>query len=259
MATARVRSDLFTPVTTRRTVENVIEQIVDKLRAGLVSEGEFLPSERTLAEVMVVSRRTIREAIRILAGAGVVSVLPGASGGIRVRSIWVPGELGSEAPAVLQADKIFEVLEARRTVEPRVAQLAGVRARDEDFASMRNAIDLQWKHRDDRRKVSQLNFLFHRQMWRAAANETLEGAMKLIYRQLDIALDMTIRTPPDTKLSIEIHERTLEALMRGGSEEIAEAMDEHMGYLEMICESVVGRRRLRSIPEFLQSADPSGK
>ena len=254
----RARTELFRPVTTRSTVRNVVDQIVESLRAELISEGEFLPSERTLAQTMGVSRRTIREAIRLLTEAGIVEVLPGSAGGIRVISIWVPPELGDDAsPATPQADRIFEVLEARRTLEPRVAQLAGARGNDEHFEAMQRSIDLQWKHQKDRRKVSQMNSRFHRLMWRAAGNETLESAMKLIYRDLDVGFDMTIRTPSDTKSSIQLHERTLEALRRGDPDEIADVMDEHLAYLESICESVLGRRRVRGMPDFLESRTPA--
>jgi DNA-binding FadR family transcriptional regulator len=251
-ASSRITPDRFRAVTTRSTVKNVVDQIVDCLRDGTLEEGEFLPSERTLAEVMFVSRRTIREAVRLLAGAGVVDVLPGSAGGIRITSIWVPDELGSSPSTVLAADQMFAVLEARRTLEPRVAQLAGARGTDEDFKAMERTIKLQWDHRDDRRKVSQLNAQFHRTMWRAARNETLEAAMKVIFRQLELGLDMSVRTPHDTTESIEIHERTIEALMRGDADDISAAMDEHMSYLETISESVLGRRRIRTIPDFLQ-------
>jgi DNA-binding FadR family transcriptional regulator len=257
----RVGTEQFRPVTTRSTVKNVVDQIVDCLRDGAFEEGDFLPSERTLAEVMMVSRRTIREAVRVLAEAQVVEVLPGSAGGIRIASIWVPDELSTSSSAVLAADHIFAVLEARRTLEPRIAVLAGARGTDEDFRSMQRTIDLQWENRDDRVKVSQLNGRFHRTMWRAARNEVLAAAMKGIFRELELGLDMTIRTPDDTSASIEIHERTIEALMRGDANDIAVAMDEHMAHLETISESVLGRRRIRSIPDFLQPQrvpDPDG-
>ena len=83
---------------------------------------------------MEVSRRTIRQAIGVLADAGVLSVQPGPSGGIRVRSIWLPAEI-TEQGVPLSPDGVIEVLEARRTIEPRVAQLAALRATDADFAA----------------------------------------------------------------------------------------------------------------------------
>jgi GntR family transcriptional regulator, transcriptional repressor for pyruvate dehydrogenase complex len=252
----RVPADMFVPVTTRSTVQNVVEQIVDKLRAGRIDEDQFLPSERTLAEVMGVSRRTIRDAIRVLADAGVVEVVPGSAGGVRVVSIWIPTGLGDTAAIAPRADRIFEVLEARRTLEPRIAQLAGARGTDEHFEAMQRSIDLQWEHRDNRRKIAEMNVRFHRLMWRAAGNGTLEAAIKLVYRHLEAGFDMTIRTPDDTAISIQLHERTLAALRRGNSAEIEAVMDEHLAYLEGICESVLGRRRIRTMPDFLSPRHP---
>jgi GntR family transcriptional regulator, transcriptional repressor for pyruvate dehydrogenase complex len=246
-------AELFEPVTTRSTVRNVVDQILDRLKAGVIDEGAFLPSERTLAATMGVSRRTIRAAVKVLVDLGLVEVLPGSAGGVKVVSIWVPDDAADSEPAELAADEIFSVLEARRTLEPRIAQLAAARGTDEHFAAMQRTIDLQWAHREDREKVSQMNTRFHRLMWRAAGNQTLEAAIKLVYRRLAIAFDMTIRTPSDTGLSIELHERTLAALTRGDAVEIDEMMDEHLAYLEDICESVLGRRRVRDEPDFVRS------
>jgi GntR family transcriptional regulator, transcriptional repressor for pyruvate dehydrogenase complex len=252
------QSDLFHQVTTRSTVRNVVDQILDRLKAGMINEGEFLPSERNLAEVMGVSRRTVRAAVKVLVDLGLVEVLPGSAGGVKVISIWVPDRVGDPSPAELAADQIFSVLEARRTLEPRIAQLAAARGTDEHFAAMQRTIDLQWEHRDERDKVSQMNTRFHRLMWRAAGNETLEAAIQLVYRRLNIAFDMTLRTPADTGASIELHERTLAALTRGDPTEIDQVMDEHLAYLEDICESVLGRRRVREEPEFLRSPASPG-
>src|SRR5262249_16472260 len=69
--------ELFAPVRTRRTFENVIDQIVDSIRSGGLREGDQLPPERELAAKLEVSRPTVREAIRALADAGVVEVRPG--------------------------------------------------------------------------------------------------------------------------------------------------------------------------------------
>jgi GntR family transcriptional regulator, transcriptional repressor for pyruvate dehydrogenase complex len=251
--TPTTKAELFRPVTTRSTVRNVVDQILDRLKAGVIDEGDFLPSERSLAATMGVSRRTVRAAIKVLAGLGLVEVLPGSAGGVKVISIWVPDNLGDLRPEEPRADEIFSVLEGRRTLEPRIAQLAAVRGTDEHFEAMQRTIDLQWEHRNEREKVSQMNTRFHRLMWRAAGNESLDAAIKVIFRQLGIALDMTILNPDDTGASIKLHERTLAALRGGDPTEIDAAMDEHLSFLEEICESVLGRRRLREHPDFLKS------
>ena len=243
---------LFRPVRTRRTVENVVAQIVEHLKDGELDEGDALPGERQLATQMEVSRRTIRQAIGVLADAGVLSVQPGPSGGIRVRSIWLPAEIAEQGVA-LSPDGVIEVLEARRTIEPRVAQLAALRATDADFAAMRSAIELQRNVASDRDKLNQANTLFHRAMWRSARNSALEAAMRLIWDSLEVALDMTSRTDTDHEDSLRLHEETLAALRKGKPNGVEAAMDAHLRYLEDICEDVLGRDLHRPAPVFLRA------
>src|SRR5580765_3211128 len=124
----RVSSDLFHPVRTRRTFEDVVGQIVELIQSGQIKEGDFLPGERTLAASMQVGRPTVRLAIELLSETGVVAVHPGRVGGIQVISMWVPDQLFQREHDAMHPAEIFEALEARRTLEPRVAQLASLRA-----------------------------------------------------------------------------------------------------------------------------------
>ena len=206
----------------------MVAQIVEHIKDGELDEGDALPGERQLATQMEVSRRTIRQAIGVLAEAGVLSVQPGPSGGIRVRSIWLPAEIAEQGVA-LSPDGVIEVLEARRTIEPRVAELAALRATDTDFAAMRSAIELQRNVASDRDKLNQANALFHRAMLRSARNSALEAAMRLIWDSLEVALDMTSRTDTDHEDSLRLHEETLAALRKGKPNGCGAAMEPTCG------------------------------
>ncbi len=243
---------LFKPVKTRRTFEEALEQIVDAVRAGDLSVGDRLSSERTLAAQMEISRPTLREAIRILAEAGVVELRSTPRGGIFVRSDEIPRDLLTRQ-SELRLGEVVGVLEARRMFEPRVAQLAGLYGTDDDFDSLRQTIDLQRECPDDRARLLQLDHRFHLMMARATRNTTIVQLMRILLERLEIARDMTPRAPHDAELEVAIHERTLLAIMSGDSDRIEEAMDEHLSYLERIWEEETGRVRLRKVPDFLLS------
>jgi GntR family transcriptional regulator, transcriptional repressor for pyruvate dehydrogenase complex len=244
--------DPFTPVRTRRTFEEVLDQIVDRIRAGQLQEGDYLPSERALSAAMNVSRPTVRQALTSLERAGVIEVRPGPREGARVMTIWVPEELIRQEVR-LRTDDIFELLEARRTLEPRLAQLASLRGTDADFAAMESSIAIMEDNAEDRLKVMQTDFAFHRAMWRAAGNTTLENLMRILFRRLEVATDMILRTENDLSRAIELHTSTLAALKRGNATEIEVVMDEHLGWLEEFCETVLDRPRIREVPDFLLS------
>ncbi|MBW2064173.1 MAG: FadR family transcriptional regulator [Deltaproteobacteria bacterium] len=73
--------ELFTPVKTRRTFEEVSASIKELILEGVLKPGDRLPSEIELARQFNVSRQTVREALRILELSGFISVQKGGTGG----------------------------------------------------------------------------------------------------------------------------------------------------------------------------------
>ncbi|HEV7566288.1 MAG TPA: FCD domain-containing protein [Microbacteriaceae bacterium] len=234
-------------------VDAVVNQIVDHIRVGTLASGTVLPGERQLATAMRVSRRTIREAIDVLADAGVLSVSSGPAGGTRVASLWIPDSLTSDSDE-LSISQIFETLEARRVIEMRVAQLASLRATEADFTIMRQTIELQRMHHEDRWRVAQGNAIFHRQLWRSAGNAQLESSMRSIYRRLSPAFFNAIerdRSSHASNVAVDLHQETLDAMMLGDPKTMEQVFDRHLSYLERTCEETYGRRRIRPLPDFL--------
>jgi GntR family transcriptional regulator, transcriptional repressor for pyruvate dehydrogenase complex len=247
----------FEPVATRRTFEGAVEQIAEKIKAGDLHAGDRLPSERELAAQMRISRPTLREAIKTLTEAGVLEVRRGQSGGIFVASELVPRELLLSRQEI-RFGEIAGVLEARRLLEPRVAQLAAVHATEDDFVAMARTIERQRElaasddflsHED---LFLQLDLKFHLALARATRNSTIVGLMRTLLRQLEIARDMAMHAPLVPDWTIEIHERTLFAVRAADFPLIDEVMDEHLAQLEQIWERETGRGLVRQLPDFLQ-------
>jgi GntR family transcriptional regulator, transcriptional repressor for pyruvate dehydrogenase complex len=245
-----VAYELYRPVATRRTFEEAVDQIAEAVRAGDLRVGDRLPSERELATRMRISRPTLREAIKVLAEAEVIEVRPGPGGGMTVVSEVIPSDL-LRRRTELRVGEVSEVLEARRVLEPRVAQLAGLYATSDDFDAMQRTIDLQRQFRDDRDRFNQLDFRFHLRIARATRNTTIVQLMRSLLAQLEIARDMAIRDPHYPDDAIAIHERTLAAIKSSIPDSIDLAMDEHLSYLEKVWEEETGRARLRRPPDFL--------
>src|SRR4051812_27583364 len=133
---------VFRPVQLVRPAEVVAHRIAEAIRAGDVKLGERLPSEQNLSAQLCVSRPTLREAIKLLAAAGVLEVRPGSAGGIFVVSQSVPSELGGQPLPDMQLDDLAVVMEARRLIEPQVARMAAAFGTPADFQAMRDAVAL---------------------------------------------------------------------------------------------------------------------
>jgi GntR family transcriptional regulator, transcriptional repressor for pyruvate dehydrogenase complex len=232
---------------------DVVGQIVDRVRSGELKVGDVLPGERVLAAQMDVSRPTVSAAMGRLAEAGVLKSRPGRQGNAEIISIWIPEGLHDAAGGVgeLEADDIFRVLEARKTLEPRIAQLAAFRATDDDYLQLQESIDLLTAHAGDITRAAQAERLFHRTMWRAARNSSLQTMMIGLEKELAPIHDMMLRTPEDYSAGIELHTATLAALKRGDPAEIEEEMYRHLGHFEAIVADVLERTPHRKTPAFL--------
>jgi DNA-binding FadR family transcriptional regulator len=240
----------FKPIRARRTFEAAVEQITDAIRAGELHVGDRLPSERILADQMEISRPTLREAIKVLVDAGVLEVRRGPSGGMFVTSEVIPADLHS-LRLPLRLSDVAGVLETRRLLEPRIAQLAALRATDRDFEAMDDAIAAIGEVGGDRLRLQQLDSRFHLLMARAGQNETVTELARLLRRRLDFALTLVRSLDADPDRLIDIHARTLRAIMGGDVAEIEAVMDDHLSSLERAWERETGRARVRRIPDFL--------
>jgi GntR family transcriptional repressor for pyruvate dehydrogenase complex len=245
----------FKPVVIRRASEDAAVQIAEAVRMGDLRPGERLPSERELAGQMRISRPTVREALRVLAEAGVVEI--GAAGAIVITEV-VPRTLLDERD-VLRESEISGVLEARRLLEPRVAQLAAVNADERDLDAMAATIDrlrgtalteLDSEY-DDFFLHNDLQF--HLLMARATRNGTIVRLMHGLIKDLELARTIAMRQPSTSEWVVDIHERTLAAIRSRNLDLLERVMDEHLSTLEQTWERESGRSLLRPVPGFLQS------
>src|SRR2546422_6886834 len=65
------------PIKSTRIYEEIVRQIKTMISEGRLKSGDQLPPERDLAEKFVVSRTSVREALRALESLGLVEIRPG--------------------------------------------------------------------------------------------------------------------------------------------------------------------------------------
>ncbi|MGW0536399.1 FadR/GntR family transcriptional regulator [Streptomyces sp. NPDC003032] len=116
-------------------VEQAATRLREQITGGQWPVGTKLPGETTLAKELGVGRSTLREALRALAGAGLVRSRQGA--GVFV----VATEPVADWPTRLRRAAVTDVYEVRMLVEVQAARLAALRRTDEDVAAMRAALD----------------------------------------------------------------------------------------------------------------------
>ncbi|MEW2357766.1 FCD domain-containing protein [Spirillospora sp. NPDC029432] len=115
-------------------VEQAAHNLRDRISAGEWPVGSRLPGETALAAELGVGRSTVREAIRVLAGAGLLRTRQGA--GVFV----VATEPAADWAARLRRASVADVYEIRMMIEVRAAELAAARRTDADLAAMDAAL-----------------------------------------------------------------------------------------------------------------------
>ena len=119
----------------------VAEQLSELIRSGQFDKGQNLPPERELARQFSVSRPTIREAITTLEVMGLVEVRPGS--GVYVLE---SGTSNKILPANVPGP--FEILEARKTLEPELAAFAANRIDDTQLEELRLKSLANWREEE---------------------------------------------------------------------------------------------------------------
>jgi DNA-binding FadR family transcriptional regulator len=121
----------------------LVEQATGQLRAqiadGAWPVGTRIPGETTLAEALGVGRSTIREAIRALAGEGLVR--PRQGSGVYVIATEARGDLATR----LREAAVNDVYEVRLMVEVHAARLAAERRTEADIAALDAALATRTK------------------------------------------------------------------------------------------------------------------
>ena len=75
------------PIKSTRIYEEIVRQVKAMIAEGRLKSGDRLPPERDLAEKFVVSRTSVREALRALESLGLVEIRPGEGTFVREVSV----------------------------------------------------------------------------------------------------------------------------------------------------------------------------
>jgi DNA-binding FadR family transcriptional regulator len=195
--------------------ELVLEQIRRAIQLGRFGRGDRLPAERELAEQLGVSRTTVREAMRVLQGEGIVEIRRGRAGGAVVIG---PDLSRSEIKRLLRQrlEELGAVIDFRLIVEPAAARRAAERRTTKDLKALRSLVDAMNELVTDSDGPSApsrffaLDSQFHHRIAVAARNEMLAAAVDDARAQLFMPIGGIF--PTLHPVANELHAELLEAI-----------------------------------------------
>lgn len=209
-----------------RLYEQIMAQLAELIRQGVLRPGDRLPPERDLAAQLGVSRASLREALQAIELRGLVVRRQGAGTFVAQGS---PDVL-SEALERLAAEQhdLQDIFELRMLIEPPIAALAALRANEHDKERLEAILREQEALVERGESPGRTDEAFHSSLAEATHNSALLQLGAALMEVLAPSRQDRLQTPRRVRLSVESHRRILEAIKAGDAARARRAMEEHI-------------------------------
>ena len=183
----------------------IATQLMDLIELQKLNPGDKLPPERQLADLLAVSRPSLREALHILQAQGLVQIKHGPY----VQEPVVAQEL--RASVMTKTHGLNELFDAREVLEVPAAKWAAEKASKEDIRLLQttlNQIDtITAIEPIDYDQLQVLDAKFHLTIVGIAGNRFINQTLNVLQDVMRMSMETTLRLPGRSDISrIEHHE-----------------------------------------------------
>ena len=200
----------------------VIEQIKELLVKGELKRGDRLPPERQLADMLGVSRPSLREALRALEYAGMLETRVGE--GIFVAdgdSIMMNNLLMLH---LIKQYALEEMIEVRKVLETSNVRFAVLRARDEDLAALKEILE------QSRGQIANIksDYAFHQAIAVASGNSILATMLQTMRTMMSDFNSQLLTSQEGRQQVYAHHKKIVEAILNRDEKAAQDAMFLHL-------------------------------
>lgn len=207
------------PALKRSLVDIALEQIRQRIDDGTWLLGQRLPPEPELAEIIGISRNTVREAVRVLTFSGVLEVRQGD--GTYVRACADP----LSTMQALARSSVEQALEARGMIEIEASRLAALRRTEADLTALHEALAASAARSsyEDLQDYIDHDLVFHQRVVDSAHNPVLSELYRYFSQVIRVGLERTISDPDRAQPCFDLHRELLDAIERQDADAAAAA------------------------------------
>ncbi len=228
---------MFEPIPAHLSLrDRIVQDLLRKIESEQLRPGDRLLSERALAQEYQVSRTALRDALRTLAGLGVVAIRHG-------KGVYVQGNQGLAlgqalwAPFVVRPDTVSSLFAVRKVLETEASGWAAEKATVADKEHLLCIIEQaraarQPDGRIDLDKAAEADQAFHTALFVAAGNPI---AARLMLNLLDLLAEVrkqSLSIEGRAWLSIREHEKIATRIQHGTAKAARTAMLDHLNGVE---------------------------
>ena len=222
--------------------EQIVNQVQALIEKGRLKHGDQLPPERELASIFKVSRHTVREAIRILEQKKILRSRPGSGTFIILEDESSVVEFMARA-IFREKNTLSEIFQFRELLEPQIAGLAARNATQKNISVLEDILEKQKQELGNTIESKELDEKFHLTLAKATGNSVLFQVVELFGHILLKSRHEDSQSPYRNKLSIEGHNKILDAIKDADSRAANKLMAGHLDAIrELVLSSNVDKK-----------------
>ena len=209
--------------------DQVARALGTEILAGRYGPGANVPSEAELLARFRVSRTVLREVLKTLAAKGLVSSKTRVGTRVSDPVHWNLFDAAALSWRVsLGLDEAFrrELLEIRRLIEPRAAELAALRREAADIAELRRLVERMRAAGHSRRSFAEADLNFHLEVGAASGNTLMRSLAGVI--ETALIASFTLSSPTESlelqAENVRNHEKIVDAIEAGDPQLASQAM-----------------------------------
>ena len=196
----------------------IATQLMELIEFQRLLPGDKLPPERQLADLLEVSRPSLREALHILQAQGLVQIKHGQ--GTFVKEPIVAQEL--RASVMTKTHGLNELFDAREVLEVPASKWAADKASKEDIRLLRATLNqMETVTASEPIDYDQLQILdakFHLTIVGIAGNSFINQTLNVLQDVMKMSMETTLRLPGRSEISLNEHNEILAAIESGDGE-----------------------------------------
>jgi DNA-binding FadR family transcriptional regulator len=237
MTPAEQEEDARTPLPSwprrpRRLATAVVEDLVDRIVGGELTDGSTLPIEPVLCEMFAVSRTVIREAVKSLESMRLVKVQQGHGTTVCGTEEWDllnPIVLAASIRHDAELAILEDLVDVRQALEGQMAAEAAERADRKQLDRIETAFNQLFAEEQDPARFLRADLDFHDAIMAASGNRLARAVIHTInteaFRSLRYIGETTHQDCVDSNVE---HRRIFEALAAKDGADAADAMRGHI-------------------------------
>src|SRR4030095_1167776 len=192
LAKTEAKKSLVTPIKKVDLTEEVIKKMKALLESGDLRAGSKLPPERKRAEMLEISRPSLREALKALSVMGILKAQPGQGTFVTDEFLAILSEPLHFLMLLKENLPFTELFAARTVLETKMARMAAMRASEEDLRAMEQSLGGMKENLDNPKGFVEHEIRFHQAIIDAAGNTLLSTVMEILYKLLHHYLEKAV-------------------------------------------------------------------